>query len=155
MAVDFLPAKPAHAEALAASLRAADAAEVLASDGLDPLSALTFSLALSSESYAGLIEGEVVALFGVRRPSLVSRRGIPWLLTGDAVERHPLAFVKASRGVLACWRQDYAALGNWVDARHAKALRWLAWLGFTIHPARPYGVAGLPFHPFEMEGFHD
>ncbi len=155
MAVDFLPAEQAHAEALAPHLREADAAEVMASDGLDPLSALTRSLSLSSERYAGLIDGEVVALFGVRRASLVSRQGIPWLLTGEAVERHPLAFLKASRGVLSCWRRDYRIMNNWVDARHVKALRWLAWLGFTIHPARPYGVSGLPFHPFEMEGTHD
>jgi len=153
-AVEVLPARPEHALALAPVLRPADRAEVRASDGLSPLAALELSLRLSDEAYVGLLGGEVAALFGVRRASLVGRQGIPWLLTGAAVERHPKAFVKSSRSVLDVWRGDYARLSNWVDARHDQALRWLARLGFTIHPARPYGVLGLPFHPVEIEGRH-
>ncbi|GAB5471753.1 MAG: hypothetical protein Kilf2KO_47830 [Rhodospirillales bacterium] len=152
MAVEFRPVADGDARALASSLRPADRAEVLASDGLGALPALERSLTLSSEAYAGLIDGEVAALFGVRRVSLASRRGCPWLLTGAAVERHPCAFLRASRGVLGTWRRDYDSLANWVDARHVAALRWLGWLGFTLHPARPYGVRGLAFHPFELEG---
>lgn len=155
MDVEFRPALPAHAALLATSLRAADRAEVRASDGLAPQAALERSLALSSEAYAGFVQGELAALFGVRRLSLVSGAGSPWLLTGEAVARHPRAFLKASRGILDVWRRDYVWLGNWVDARNLKAKRWLDWLGFTLHPVRPYGVGRLPFHPFEMEGHHD
>lgn len=151
-AVEIRPARPADAEALAPLLRAADRAEVLASDGLAPLPALRRSLALSGEAHAGFLEGELAVLFGVRRASMTGRRGIPWLLSGPAVARHPRAFLRASRAVVAGWRADYSHLGNWVDARYGQALRWLAWLGFTLHPARPYGALGLPFHPFEMEG---
>ncbi len=155
MDVEFRPAEAAHAAALAPSLRPADAAEVWASDGLLPEPALRRCLALSEEAYAGFVGGELAALFGVRRLNLTSDRASPWLLTGAAVGRNPKAFVRASRGVLAVWRRDYAWLGNWVDARHLAAQRWLLHLGFTLHPARPYGVRGLPFHPFEMEGHHD
>ncbi|MEO1192846.1 MAG: hypothetical protein AAFY02_13880 [Pseudomonadota bacterium] len=152
MAVELRPAQPGDARLLADSLRAADRAEVLASDGLDPLAALQRSLALSSEAYLGLVNGQPAALLGVRRISLSSDHGIPWLLTGVAVEQAPLSFLRASRSVVAVWRRDYASLSNWVDARHETAKRWLAWLGFTLGPARPYGVAGLPFHPFHLEG---
>ncbi len=155
MGVEFRPAEAADAVVLAPSLRAADRAEVRASDGLDAQAALTRALALSSEAYAGFVDGELVALFGVRRLSLAGRGGSPWLLTGEALSAHPRTLVQASRGVLHTWRQDYAWLGNWVDARNLKARRWLSWLGFTLHPAQPYGVRRLPFHPFEMEGYHD
>ena len=37
-----------------------------------------------------------------------------------------------------------------VDARNARAIRWLRWLGFRIHPAEAHGIQGLPFHRFEM-----
>ncbi len=151
--VAFRPAEPDHAALLARSLRSADAAEVWASDGLAPEAALSRCLALSGEAYAAYLEGELAALFGVRRLSLASRSGSPWLLTGAAVERRPRAFLEASRSVLATWRGDYDWLGNWVDARHHRAKRWILWLGFTLHPARRYGVRGLPFHPFEMEGY--
>ena len=39
---------------------------------------------------------------------------------------------------------------NYVDARHTDAIRWLKWLGFTLHPATPYGPFDLPFHKFTM-----
>lgn len=155
MGVEFRPAESGHAPLLARSLRPADAAEVWASDGLAPEPALKRCLALSHEAYAGFVEGELAALFGLRRLSLTSRRACPWLMTGSAVTRRPRAFLEASQGVVATWRQDYAWLGNWVDARHGQAQRWLAWLGFTLYPAEPYGVRRLPFHPFEMEGFHE
>lgn len=155
MGVEFRPAKPADAARLAPSLRAADLAEVRASDSLDAQAALERSLTLSAEAYAGLVDGELAALFGVRRLSLASRAGSPWLLTGEAITAHPRTLVQASRGILDVWRHDYVWLGNWVDARHLRAKRWLCWLGFELHPARPYGVGRLPFHFFEMEGYRD
>jgi hypothetical protein len=44
----------------------------------------------------------------------------------------------------------FPEMRNYVDARHARSIRWLKWLGFTIEEARPMGFAGLPFHPFGM-----
>jgi len=44
----------------------------------------------------------------------------------------------------------YSHLENWVDARNTKAINWLRWLGFTVHDPVPFGVAGLPFHRFDM-----
>ncbi len=51
--------------------------------------------------------------------------------------------------MVARWLRTYRVLRNHVDARNSQAIRWLGWLGFTLKPAVPYGVARLPFHPFE------
>jgi hypothetical protein len=39
-----------------------------------------------------------------------------------------------------------------VDARYTLSIRWLRWLGAVVGEPRPFGVAGLPFCPFEIGG---
>ena len=46
--------------------------------------------------------------------------------------------------------KTYRVLTNYADARNTTAIRWLRWLGFNILPAIPFGLDGLPFHPFEL-----
>lgn len=144
-----VPATRELAELLAPTMRAEDAAEVLASGGFAPLEALFEGLSRSEVAQALLLEGEVAAIWGVvplpRRSLLGPQAGIVWLLTGTAVERHQLAFLRLSRPAVAALLTRYALLTNCVDCRYAVALRWAAWLGFTLSPPAPFGAAGLPF----------
>jgi hypothetical protein len=147
--VTFELATREHAERLAPSMREGDAAEILASGGYRPLPGLLAALRwsrLHGAAWAGLIDGEVAALFGVGKQTLLSPTAHPWLLTGDHVERTPLLFWRASKAVLATWLEEHEQLEQYVDARYAQALRWAGRLGFTIEPAAPFGRARLPFH---------
>ena len=143
-------ARLADAAALAPRLRPADKREVMASHGHRPLSALTHSLRQSEVAWAGLADGEVMALWGVGSVALIGREGAPWLLGARGLERHKRAFLAFSRQGLAVMGARYAYLENWVDARNALSIRWLRWLGFTLEPAQPYGRFGRPFHRFWM-----
>jgi len=148
--VTFEPARLHHALELAPRLRAGDAAEVRASDGVDAEEALVDSLRWTERhgggAFAGFLDGDLAALFGVARRSLISPVGVPWLLTGEVVSRHPFAFFRASRAVVATWLEDFEELEQNVDARYTEALRWAARLGFMVGPPKPFGVHGLPFH---------
>jgi hypothetical protein len=144
--VQVVPATLAHAEALAPHLRAEDAAECAAALGTAPLEALRASLAASRLASAVLFDGTVSALCGVADTD-VQRVGCVWALTGQAVDAHPRAFWRLSRDAVADYLQAYDVLFNFVDARYTRALRWVAALGFSVQAARPYGAAGLPFHP--------
>lgn len=159
--VQVLPATRAHAEALAPLMRAEDAAEVLASAGHTPLQALLDALDDSAEAWAVLFDGEVAALFGVCPAPVVSTSilgtplvGVPWALTGRAVDSHPRTFWRLSRPWLAHFARRYPVLVQAVDARYAASLRWLARLGFDVQPAAPHGAAGLPFHPVYYRSPH-
>lgn len=147
--VEIVPATEAHAVALAARMRAGDRAEVLASSGSGPLEALVGSVRWSrshgGEAWAGLIDGEVAAMFGVGRRSLLSPVAIPWLLTGDLVDRHPVLFFRASREVVDLWLRHFAELEQAVDARYTQALRWARRLGFTVEAPLPFGPRCAPF----------
>jgi GNAT superfamily N-acetyltransferase len=144
----IIPASPAHAEALAPRMRAADVAEVYAAARHAPLEALTRSLAISTHAWCGIMDGEVACLFGVGMRSLLGGVGSPWMLGSDLIEQHGKAFLRRSRGVVAQMQAAYPELENWVDARNAVSIRWLRWLGFTLEPAAPFGPFDCPFHRF-------
>lgn len=144
--------RPGDVEALAATMRPEDVAEVLASGGYSPREALEVSLAASSEAWTWEVGGEVAAVFGVvalPRPSLLGARvGGVWALTGTAVHRHRRAFVRASRRILKALLSRWDVLANAVDARYTGAVRWIQALGGVLDEPRPMGVAGLPFRFF-------
>jgi hypothetical protein len=146
----IVDASEAHAMAMAPHLRAADVAEVHAASGRTPFDALRVSLRCSTQAWTGLVDGTPACIWGVGPWSLAGGLGCPWLLGTAQVERHARAFLRRSRHCLGQMLETYDALENFVDARNATSLRWLAWLGFTIAPATPHGFLGLPFHRFSM-----
>lgn len=149
-AIDVIPATVEHASALAPSMRAADAAEVWASDLSLPLDALVRSLALSPMAWTGTADGEPFCMFGVASASLLGGHGVPWLLGSDLVVVHQRTFLRRNRGYIRQMQAAFPLLRNYTDARNTVSHRWLRWLGFDIGPAEPYGPFGLPFHPFEL-----
>lgn len=153
--VRILKATVAHAEALAPLMRPEDAAEVWASGGYPPLDVLLEALNFSDVAYTLFLDGEVAAMWGVgpaMKPTLLAGRwlGVPWLLTGRAVTKHPGAFLRACRACLPLLLQRYPVLVQWVDARYVAAVRWVRWLGFEVGEPVPFGVSGLPFHPVRI-----
>lgn len=148
-----------HAAQLAPLMRTADAEEVLASGGYSPLEALLESLDGANPAFAVSFDGEVAAICGVTPMDNSSTLlagpavGIVWAMTGRAVEKHPLAFLKLCRPMVALFRQRYPVLVNAVDARYRTAIRWVEWLGFQVDAAAmPFGAAGLPFHLIYLGG---
>lgn len=141
-----VPATGEHAIELGNNMRAADAAEVMASDGFRPIDAVLRSMDVSTFSKALLIGGAVACIWGVMpAPDPRTHIGIPWALTSPLVERYPKVFLKACRLALVEMLARYRILINSIDARHTQALRWAEWLGFDVHEPQPYGPEGRPF----------
>lgn len=148
--LNFAPATPERAEHVAQRARAADVAEVRATDGKTVGQAINAALAQSERVSCMMINDEPVAIFGVRRISMVPSIGVPWLLGTDAITENPIEFARASKKYLPEVQRGYESLRNFVDSRHKESVRWLQWLGFTIHEPIPYGVEHRYFHPFSM-----
>lgn len=147
---ELVPATLDHAIAMAPRMREADRQEIWASSRQAPEESLRQAVMASRRPLAGLMDGEVACLLGVVPQSTLSGTGAAWMLGTDLIERHPLVFLRHSRPVLAEIGRGFSYLHNWVDARNVVAIRWLRWLGFTLHEPAPYGALGLPFHHFEM-----
>lgn len=151
--VDIVPATAAHAGHVAAHIRAADRAELAAMTTLEPSAAIAVSMRGGFESLAGLVDGEPVCVFGVGSRSALDGTGVPWLIGSDALERHAVPFLRRNRAIVARWLGLFDRLENWVHDEHAVSVRWLGWLGFTVHRPAPWGPFGNAFRRFEMPPF--
>ena len=145
-----VPTTVEHVHQLVATMRTADQAEIWASAHYTPLEGLLASIRLTDETFTGLADGRVLCIYGVGKVTLLSPVGHPWMLSSFLVESHVKAWARGSKAAFAgmIWNSNVMYLRNYVDARYTEAVRWLKWLGFTIHPAEPFGIEQLPFHPF-------
>lgn len=142
----FHPATVEDAEEMALTMRQEDRAEVWASNGHTPAEAARTAVELSCEAYTARVDGKIICMFGVHKISFLGDAASPWLLGTDEIPHHVRHFLKWGRIVVQDWKQKYPVLVNFTDSRYTVATRWLEWLGFTIHPAEPYGPFGVPFH---------
>ena len=107
-------------------------------------------LSVSTKAYAGIINDEVVTIFGVASGSLLTGLGVPWLVGTDLLEQHQKTFLRRCKPILKQMLGQYPTLMNYVDERNHIAKAWLHWLGFQIEEAKPAGLLQLPFHRFTL-----
>lgn len=146
----LVPATADHASRLV--LREGDAAE-LAALGIGQEDGLRAALARAVWAETYLIGGEPAAIVGLGRSALVGGHGVPWLLTGPAVERHRKLFLRESRRQVARMLAEVRPLVNWVHADYRRAVRWLEWLGFELDPPSQLAfgpTGGAPFRRFRL-----
>ena len=111
-----------------------------------PCEGLALSLARSLWADAYLAGGEVTALVGLALQPMVGGVAMPWLLTGRPVDRHRKAFLRLTRARTRALLAEHGTLVAHVHADYREAVRWLAWLGFALAPAQPFGPRGALFH---------
>lgn len=118
-----------------------------AMSGLSPAVCVAYSVATSRPGYAVLMDGEPVAVFGAGQRG--DGAGVPWLVATDEMERHPVAFYRASKNFIREMAAMYDYLENWVDVRNVLSVRWLRWAGFVMEEPEPF-MGGI-FHRFWMK----
>lgn len=148
--VQIIPATTEHIQQLLPYVRQADHDEFAAFSGQTAEQVLTRGVTCSTKVWSGLIDGQVVTIFGVAPGSILSCVGIPWLVSSSHLETHQKIFLRRCKPVLKAMLSVYPSLENYVDARNHVAKAWLHWLGFRLEPAEPIGLMKLPFHHFTM-----
>ena len=126
-------------------LREEDVME-LAALGLDPRGSVRASIRGVKAGWAFTADGEPWAIMGVSEPppgfGFPPRAGVVGLLGTPDIYKYRLYFFKETKRLLHELKQNYSFLENWVHARNALSLKWLARLGFAIRPPEPYGPRG-------------
>lgn len=133
-------------------MRSSDREEILASHGLCPVQGLLQSVACSTHLRSFVYRGDAFAILGAGAESAYAETGYPWLLGTPAIETHQRWFLRQTKLQIAAMLRRHIFLENWVDARNITSIKWLEWLGFTLHDPQPYGLAGMPFRHFELRG---
>lgn len=129
MSLRFEVAQHAHAKIVVRAMRARDLEEVLAGWG-NPEVAIHEAIAASPDyARTAFWELEPVAIFGMRRMTLLGSSAQVWCFGTQAIDRHRTAFLRASRGVVREMHRINPMLTNYVDVSDYEALRWLVWLG--------------------------
>ena len=147
--IQIVPAEYKHLLALAPVMRTADRCEVMAA-GMTPLKALFRSWRPSMIANAGFVDGEIAAVWGMIGSPL-GRVGNPWLLTSAAVEKVPRAFLEIGREEVRRMLSLCPMLVGLVDPSYWKAVRFLAFLGYSFGEPVSYGPRGASFLQFRME----
>ena len=151
--IDVVPTQARDLRAIAASMRAADAAEAMAM-GMTPERALWGSFHRSIFCHTAFVDGRAAAVFGLCG-NLLDEVGFPWLATTPAIELIPKTFVRCARLEVGLMLAAKPRLVNWVDASYYRAQRLLTAIGFTLSAPEPFGPNGEPFRKFEKvrDGF--
>ena len=149
-----VPATEEYIDELAYTMRQDDVNELWAAYHMKPSEALHTMLKASRDTIlTGLADGRVVCMFGTCRVCAMGVTGYPWLLGAEELPKHAKAFLRLNKDYIEYVREEFDNLVNYVDVRNKQAIRWLKWLGFTLHNPAPFGWDQLPFHKFEMKGY--
>lgn len=85
-------------------------------------------------TYAGLMDGKCVVVWGVYSPRILADEGYVWLLGTRLIEEHPIVFLRHSRQALALIRPIFRQLYGVVLTEFECGRKWLEWLGFDVGP---------------------
>lgn len=148
--LEIRTARDGDAALLASNLRAGDIREISATSLASPLAAISRAITASERTWVGEIDGALMFVAGITPRNFMSPKRSPWLLGTDLIETNPRPFLRYTRAEMPALCAAYPIMENWIDARSTVTISWLRWLGFTIHPASPYGALRRPFHRFTL-----
>lgn len=148
----IIPATEDHIAHIAEYMRDEDLAEAYALGYGGALNAVRISLRSATKAWTWMSHGRPGCMFGVSKMSLVSEVSVIWFISTQAVVKEKVHFLRQTKSLVREIVEHQGHLVTVVDARYTKCLRWVAWLGFTIHEAKPIGMNGRMFHRIEMRG---
>jgi hypothetical protein len=147
--IRFEEPTPHHVKLVARSMRARDTDEILAAWG-EPQAAILKAITDSPYARTAFWDLEPLAIFGMKNLTVLGRSAQVWCFGTQAIDRHRIAFMRASRSQLSQMFERAQLLTNYVDATDYEALRWLAWLG-ARSALPPVTLGGRLFAQFFLE----
>jgi len=150
---NFEETKVDHVQALQGRLRESDILEIMAATGRNPDIALMESFLQSNLCWTAFRKDKVIAIFGAASVSILSETASPWMIGSKELNGAGIEIVKVSRYYVDQMKDRFSLLVNYIDARQARSVRWLKWLGFIVEAPCAYGVEGLPFHRFWSKNY--
>lgn len=154
MRVEIRPLSDIDLELMADQMRPMDRYEFdVMSSGEGCLECLQHMLRRSHRARAAYVDDNLVAVYGVLTPTLMSDVGHPWLAATDMIERPDVRreFIRCTRSELLWLSDGFSSLWNIISDKNVIAIRWLKWVGFHFDGTE-YDIRGHRFLKFNMGG---
>lgn len=142
-------ARPQDLVWLSDHMRKSDAAEIAATSGVSPASAMALGQAYSSYMKVACLGEIPVLVFGVS-PTDNPLVGKVWMLATDILQnpRARKLIARYSMNWVREMQDIYPVLTNITDARNTVHHRWLKWCGFRFIQKLDHGPVGAAFYEF-------
>jgi hypothetical protein len=147
--VEIVPSRLTHVGPIANRMREIDRIEAAAM-GRTPRQALRLGIRCSHYCWTAMVDGRPEAMLGVTPISLLSGKGIPWLLGTDALFKQARALMTLGPPVIGVMLRTFPHLSNLVACENVKAIRLLRRWGFTIGEETML-IGGVAFIPFRLD----
>jgi hypothetical protein len=128
---EIMPVDPLHIREICTNLRDIEFRNFRVL-GRDAEAMISYEVATSFLCYAAVVEGEVIALGGVKCDSVLSDEAYVWILCSEAVNEFPIAFIRGVLEVFALVKERFRTIWGLVSEDFARSRRWLSWMGFTV-----------------------
>lgn len=92
-------------------------------------------LDITTDLRIGLHNGELVCIWGLVPPTLMSDQVYLWLYTTPALAGNEFLFVRHSQVAIENILKSYSRIVGHTEANNAQAIRWLKWLGAEFEPS--------------------
>jgi hypothetical protein len=146
----FETAEARHIRLIDANMRPTDRLELIAGWG-EPKAAMAVCLADSFYACTAFYEMEPIAMYGLAPMSMLAGHARVWCFGTQAIDRHKLAFARASRLALYALFGHCSLMTNIVDKNDRAAVRWVQWLGGSLVD-RHFIHKGMTFQQFVITG---
>jgi len=90
---------------------------------------LNYLLMMSTFMWACYVDDELLCMWGVVPPSLMSDRAYLWMYHTDLMKEHSFVLVRHSQLVIEEILKEYPVIVGSVVLGATKSMRWLKWLG--------------------------
>ena len=146
---EIVESKGSHVAMLERLMRENDRIEVTCM-GMAPRKALWSSFRTSIMRKTAFVDGDIACMWGLGG-SLLSGIGNPWLLTGHAVERLPVTFIRHIRHETDGMLGIFPKLHGYVIDSYGQALRMLKLAGFDLSEPFEFGPERALFRKYTKE----
>ena len=138
MNIAIEPAGEAHVRQVLANLREHD--KPLFDSIPHPAETLCEAIRQSSQSYAVLLDGEVMALWGAEIRSILDDSVFVWMVTTPLAEQHPIPFARRATAIAKRFLAEYGRIEGTVVTYNTVAIKWVTWLGAELTETETPGV---------------
>jgi len=132
-------------------IRKEDMEELKASSGKRFEDVIDETRDVTDFAIAGYADGKLIALFGIRTITSVTKTGAIWMFGSKFLPKYSLTFLRNCKKCVKVMTEDYPLVFNFVDSRNKMIINWLKWIGFIFEESRPHGPQKIPFCKFYMK----